>query len=47
MATTSQQAASLDYVDSRYYEMDSQLEAWAEELIDLVDEAAASLKFQE
>ena len=47
MATTSQPAASFDDADSRYDEMHSQLEAWVEELIDLVDEAAASEEFQE
>ena len=45
MATTSQPAASFDDADSRYDEMHSQLEAWVEDLIDLVDEAAASEEF--
>jgi hypothetical protein len=44
---TSQPAASFDDVDSRYDEMHSQLEAWVEDQIDLVDEAAASEEFQE
>jgi len=39
--------ASFDDADSRSGEMDSQLEAWAEELINLLDEAAASQEFQE
>ena len=47
MATTSQPAVSFDDADSRYDEMHSQLKAWAEELIDLVDEAVASEEFQE
>jgi hypothetical protein len=47
VATTSQPAASFDDADSRNDEMHSQLKAWAEELVDLVDEAAASQKFQE
>jgi hypothetical protein len=35
MVTTSQPAASFDDADSRSDEMHSQLEAWADELIDL------------
>jgi hypothetical protein len=46
MATTSQPAASFDDADSRYNKINSQLQAWAEELIHLVDEAAASQAFQ-
>jgi hypothetical protein len=46
-ATTSQPAASFDDADSRCDGMHSQLEAWAEELIDHVDNPAESQEFQE
>ena len=46
MATTSQPAASVDDADSRYNKINSHRQAWAEELIHLVEEAAASREFQ-
>jgi hypothetical protein len=47
MASTSQPAASFDDADSRHDELHSQLEAWVEDLIGLIDEAAARKEFQE
>jgi hypothetical protein len=47
MATTSAQSVSFANTDSRYDDMHSAIEAWIEELSELVDEAQASEEFQE
>ncbi|MDZ7701641.1 MAG: ArdC-like ssDNA-binding domain-containing protein [Halobacteriales archaeon] len=47
MATTSDATVSFDRSDDRYDEMHSTIEDWVDDLVDLVDAAAASEEFQE
>ena len=47
MATTTAQSVSFANTDSRYDDMHSAIEAWIDDLSELVDEAQASEEFQE
>jgi len=47
MATASETSVSFDESDTRHDEMHSTIEEWIDDLVDMVDEAQASEKFQE